>query len=50
MGIRKLGWGFAFVEAVEKDNSRYNRKHKSHKPIKLVKSKKWNLQKDSLAI
>ncbi len=46
----KLGWGFAFVEAVGKDNVKYNPNHKFHKPTKLVKVKKWNLQKDSLAI
>ncbi len=50
MKTEKLGWGFAFVEAVGKDNAKYNPKHKPHKPVKLVKTKKWNLQKDNLAI
>ncbi len=50
MASQKIGWGVAFVEAVEKDNVRYNPKHKPCKPVKLVKTKKWNLAKDSLAV
>lgn len=50
MAVQKPGWGVAFVEAVEKDNIKYNPKHKPHKPVKLVKTKKWNLSKDSLDI
>ncbi len=50
MKTEKLGWGFAFVEAVEKDNIRYNPRRKPHKLVKLVRAKKWDLAKDSLAI
>jgi len=50
MQTEKLGWGFAFVQAVDKDNAIYHKRDKPRKTVKLVKAKKWNLAKDSLEI